>query len=126
MRTRAHRFVAGLALAAAVGLLAGPGAAGEKDKVWKQFLPAETYQELVKRAAKNAEEALAGSPNEEAIKRPQFNALMIAAYTKSTRGGNDTHAVQQTAPNPATGAATQQALQASPQLPPIPWTGVTE
>jgi cytochrome c556 len=87
MRTRAHRFVTGLALAAAVCLLASPGGAGEKDKVWKPLLPAEAYQQLLKRATKNIEEALRDNPNEDAIKRAQFNALMIAAYSRSTRDG---------------------------------------
>src|SRR5438270_13873825 len=68
MRTHAHRFVFGGALIMAVCLLAGSGGAGEKEKVWKQFLPAKAYKELVTRAAKNAEEALTGTPSEEAIK----------------------------------------------------------
>jgi hypothetical protein len=85
MRTRAHRLVAGLALAAAVCLLAGPGGAGEKNKVWKQFLPAEPFQVLVKRAAENAQKALSGSPDEEALKKAQFNGLMIAGYVRSAK-----------------------------------------
>jgi hypothetical protein len=88
MRTRAHRFVAAVALAAAVALLVSPGSAGEEGKVWKQFLPSEAYQELVKRAAKNIEEALTkDEPSEEAIKKAQFNALAIAAYARSVKGG---------------------------------------
>ena len=85
MRQHAHRLVVGVAMVAAVGLLTGFGGAGEKGKVWKPFLSAEAYKELVKRAAKNAEEALASNPDEAAIKKAQFNALMIAGYTMSTK-----------------------------------------
>src|SRR5262245_26298891 len=86
MRTNARRCVLTAALAGAVCLLTGPGGAGEKGgKVWKQFLPADAYQELVKRAAKGIEEALAGTPSEEAVKRAQFHALMIAGYALSAR-----------------------------------------
>jgi hypothetical protein len=88
MRTHAHRFVFGGALAAAVCLLAGPGGAGEQGKVWKQFLPADAYKELLARDAKTAAEALAGQPGEAAIKKAQFNALMIAGYTMSAKGVN--------------------------------------
>jgi hypothetical protein len=87
MSTHVHRFVFAGALAAAVGLLAGPGGAGEKGKVYKQFLPPDAYKELVARAAKAAEEALAGTPNEDAVKKAQFNGLMIAAYALSAKGG---------------------------------------
>jgi hypothetical protein len=85
MRTHARRFALAAALAAAVGLLATSGRAGDKDGVWKEFLPNDAYRELVKRAAKNIEDALAGKPSEEAIKTAQFNALMIAAYTMSAK-----------------------------------------
>jgi hypothetical protein len=89
MRTHAHRIVFAGALAAAVCLLAGPGGAGEKSKVWQRFLPPRAYKELVTRAAKAADEALAGTPGEEAIKKAQFNALMIAAYALSARGNEE-------------------------------------
>lgn len=86
MRKLTHRFVSGGTLVAAVCLLTGFGGAGEKQsKVWKPFLPADAYKELVTRAAKAAEEALAGKPDETAIKKAQFNALMIAGYTMSTK-----------------------------------------
>ena len=64
MRTHARKVVAAVALVAAAGLLAAPGAAGDKGKVWKQFLPADAYQELFTRAAKNVEKALEGTPTE--------------------------------------------------------------
>jgi len=86
MRTHAHRFVFVGALVAALCLLAGSGGAGDKEKVWKPFLPAKAYKELVTRAAKNSEEALTGTPSEEAIKKAQFNGLMIAAYALSAKG----------------------------------------
>src|SRR5262245_57855216 len=89
MRTHTRRFVFAGALVAAACLLAGAGGAGEKEKVWKQFLPADAYKKLVVRAAKAAEEALAGAPNEEAIKKAQFNGLMIAAYALSAKGGGE-------------------------------------
>ncbi|MCC6417966.1 MAG: cytochrome c [Gemmataceae bacterium] len=86
MRTHARRFGLAAALVSAVCLLADRGGAGGKDgSVWKQFLPPDAYKELVQRAARNIEEALAGKPDEEAVKRAQFNALMIAGYTLSTR-----------------------------------------
>jgi hypothetical protein len=116
MRTHARRFVAGLALAAAVCLLAGPGGAGEKDQVWKPFLPADAYKELVKRAAKNIGEALAGSPNEEALKRAQFNALMIAAYTKSTATTPDVQAVQNASRSMVQGIRTKGGLDVVRQM----------
>jgi hypothetical protein len=82
--------VAAVALAATAWLLAGPSRAGDKAAVWKSFLPADAYTELVGRAAKNIEEALAGKPDEDAIKKAQFNAVMIAAYTLSAKeGGKD-------------------------------------
>src|SRR5262245_19820568 len=86
MRTYARRCVAAAALAGAVCLLTAPGGAGEKGgNVWKPFLPADAYQELVKRAGKAIEEALAGDPSEEAVKKAQFNALMIAGYALSAK-----------------------------------------
>lgn len=86
MRTHARTFAAAAALTAAICLLAGPGAAGDKGQVWKQFLPADAYKELVSRAAKNVEEALTGKPSEEAVKKAQFNALLIAGYAMSAEG----------------------------------------
>ncbi|MCI0458117.1 MAG: hypothetical protein L0Z62_14230 [Gemmataceae bacterium] len=85
MRTHARRFVLAAALMTAVCLLTRPGSAGDKGDVWKPFLPGDAYQELVKRAAKAIEEALEGTPSEEAVKRAQFNALMIAAYTMNAK-----------------------------------------
>ncbi len=106
MRTPAHRFAIAVALTAAACLLASRGGAGEKKgekdggnaRAWKPFLPDEAYQELLKRAADNIEEALKDRPSEEAAKRAQFNALMMAAYSKSIRGGDedkDARAVRQ-------------------------------
>jgi hypothetical protein len=78
--------VSGALIAALVGLY-GPGEAGGKDEVWKQFLPAKAYRTLLERAVENIEEALTGKVEEEAIKKAQFNAVMIAAYTLSTKDG---------------------------------------
>jgi hypothetical protein len=89
MRTHACRATAAAVLTAAAWLLAAPGTAGD-DKVFKQFLPPDAYKELVDRAVKNIEEALAGKPSEEGIKKAQFNALMIAAYTLSADKGSGT------------------------------------
>ena len=87
MRTHARRFAAAVALAGAACLVVGTGSAGDRGGApWKQFLPADAYQELVKRGARAIEEALAGKPDEEAVKRAQFNALMIAGYTLSAKG----------------------------------------
>ena len=94
MRTQTHRFAFGVALVAVVCLLAGQGGAGEKAKVWKQFLPPETYQELVTRAAKAMDAALTGEPDEAALKRAQFHALMIAGYALSAIGGKDVGTTQ--------------------------------
>src|SRR6266545_5905826 len=98
MRTYALRSVAAVALAAAAWLLAGPSAAGDKTSVWKPFLPADAYKELVGRAVKNIDEALAEKPSEEAVKKAQFNAVMIAAYTLSAKeGAKDLAAVRDAA-----------------------------
>jgi hypothetical protein len=97
MRTHVRGLVFGAALAAAVCLLAGAGA-GDKEVVpWKQFLPPEAYKELVGRAVKGAEQGLEGK-GDEAVRKAQFNALMIAGYTLSAReGGEDLGGVREAA-----------------------------
>lgn len=75
------------ALLGALGTLSDLGSAGGKESPWKPFLPAKDYRTLVERAAANIEESLTGKVEEEGIKRAQFNAVMIAAYTLSTKDG---------------------------------------
>jgi hypothetical protein len=87
MRTHARGLVFGVALLAIACLVAGAGG-GDKGAAWKQFLPPEAYKELVGRAARATEQALA-SKGDEAVRKAQFNALMIAGYTMSAREGGE-------------------------------------
>jgi len=80
-------IVSGALVAAVVGLWSDPTEAGGKDEVWKAFLPAKEFKILVERAVEAIDESLTGKVEEEGIKRAQFNAVMIAAYTLSTKEG---------------------------------------
>jgi hypothetical protein len=91
MKTRVCVVLGGGALALAAWCLAGAGSAapeGGKETGWKEFLPAKEAQELTKRSLEEAKAALADKPDEEAIKKAQFHLLSIAAYARSTKGGD--------------------------------------
>jgi hypothetical protein len=88
MKTHVRGVFVGVALALAVLCLSRPGAAGGgKDTGWKEFLDPKDAKELTDRARKTALGALAGNPDEDAIKKAQANLLTIAAYARSIKGG---------------------------------------
>lgn len=84
------RLTTAAALVGAALLLAEPGRAGDADKAFATFLPADAYKELVARAVKNIEEALADRGSK-AVPRAQFNAAMIACYTLSAKDVDAEH-----------------------------------
>jgi hypothetical protein len=81
-------LVGGVAVLAGIWLLSGRSDAvlgGDKDP-WQPILTKEIYQELAKREAEVIKTSLAGSPDEDAIRRARLGATLIAALTLS---GND-------------------------------------
>jgi hypothetical protein len=84
MRTLLRCGVAGVTLAAAAWLLAGPGAAGE-GKVWDQVIPEGAYKELVKRAVKTIQDEI-DRKGRKAHERAQVEAVRVAAYTLTAKG----------------------------------------
>jgi hypothetical protein len=84
------RLATAAALVACLSLASRPSSAGDADKGFKQFLPPEAYKELVGRAVKNIEEAVA-EKSTKGTHKAQFNAAMIACYTLSARDVDAEH-----------------------------------
>jgi hypothetical protein len=62
-------------------------AGGDKAGVWKPVVPPEIARELIGRAAKSIQASLMAKDEDE-LKNAQFNAVLIAAITLSTKGGD--------------------------------------
>jgi cytochrome c556 len=89
MLTRVCGVLIGGALTLAVLCLPSSGApGGGKETVWKEFLSDKDAQELTKRSLEEIKEALSGKPDEDAIKKARFHLLSVAAYARSTKGGD--------------------------------------
>ncbi len=73
-----------LALLIGLGVLIVPGLA-QNGQGYAPLLPAEVYQELVSRATKSIQENLAGKPEDHQLKKGQLEAVLIAAYTLSSK-----------------------------------------
>ena len=77
-----------LALAAALGLWTAAGhAGGDKEIVWRPFVPADAYKELSQRSVKRIGE-LASSADKRAVSDLQAEAAILAGYTQSTEAGD--------------------------------------
>jgi hypothetical protein len=63
------------------------GDAGGAKSAWQATLSKEVYQELAKREADLIRELLNGTPEEEAINRAKFGAVLIAGLTMSVKDG---------------------------------------
>jgi hypothetical protein len=78
----------GLVLLAAVWLGANRGqAGGAKSDPWQPIVPKEVYKELAKREAERIQDILKGTPDEKALHRARFGAMLIAALAQSVEGG---------------------------------------
>jgi len=78
-------LVACVAVCGGVGLLLDRGDAGGDKAPWKPIVPKEAYQELAQREADIIRELLKGKPDEEAVSRAKFGAVLIAALTMSVK-----------------------------------------
>jgi cytochrome c556 len=79
--------LAGAALGTAVWLAAGPGGAADDDKAaWKPVIPEDAYKELLKRSAKLIADNV-DSKEEGNQGRAEVEAVRVAAYTLSAKGG---------------------------------------
>src|SRR5947209_10795033 len=91
MNPGVRRWIAGACGAAALGLLLARTEAGGDKGAWQPILSKEVYQELATREAEAIKTILDGKPDEDALRRAKFAAVMLAAYSKSIQpqGGAD-------------------------------------
>jgi hypothetical protein len=87
MKPTVRCLLAAGAVVACAGLLLGRGDAQGDKGPWQPILPKDVYQELVKREADIVRERLADKPDDEAIGRAKFGAVLIAALTMSVKDG---------------------------------------
>jgi len=85
MNQSVQRWIAGACSVAALGLvLARTEADGDKG-AWQPILSKEVYEELAKREAEAIKAILDAKPDEDALRRAKFGAVMLAAYSKSIK-----------------------------------------
>ncbi len=94
MKRSLRVMFAGVALVIGLGVLIVPGSGqNSKGGIYGPLLPADVYQELVSRAAKSIQENLAGKPDDHQLKKGQLEAVLLAAYTLSTKADDAGQAV---------------------------------
>jgi hypothetical protein len=84
-----YKCLVALSVAAALWCFAGTGKAGGDKKVWQPVLPPDVSKELLSRSATAIEESIKKSEeakDEDELKNAQFQAVLIAAITMSTKG----------------------------------------
>lgn len=92
-------LIVGLAVLAAFWLARAQGQEGQPADAWQPLLSKDAYKELVKREVEKIQQLLSAKPDEAALHRATFGAVLIMAYTKSLKevAGEDTEATFATA-----------------------------
>jgi hypothetical protein len=82
-----HRIVVLYIPALAMALLASRQPTAGDGLFWRPILSEELYAELVKRESDMIRQHLDGNPEDKAIRRAKYGAVLIAAFTLSVKDG---------------------------------------